>query len=59
MSQQQIARLEKRIAKLVEEREALIRQQAEEAGWKPCDDCFNGYCSMNCSSAPISMQVLI
>lgn len=57
--QASINRLDKRIARLVSEREALVRQQAEEAGWKPCDDCFNGYCSMNCSSAPISMKVLV
>jgi len=54
-----IDRLDRRIAKLVKERDDLIRQKAIDSGWRPCDDCFNGYCSMNCSSAPVSMQVLI
>lgn len=50
-------RLGKRIAKLVIEREALVRQLAHEEGFRPCGDCFNGYCSMNCSSAPLYMKV--
>jgi len=50
-------RLGKRTAKLVAEREALIRQLAHEEGFRPCGDCFNGYCSMNCSSAPLYMKV--
>jgi len=50
-------RLSKRIAKLVAEREALVRQLAHEEGFRPCGDCFNGYCSMNCSSAPLYMKV--
>lgn len=54
-----IDRLNKRIAKLVSEREELVRQMAHESGWKPCDDCFNGYCEMNCSGTPIYMQVLV
>lgn len=53
-----IERLDKRISKLVSEREALIMQRAREDGFKPCDDCMNGYCTMNCTSAPIYMQVL-
>jgi len=52
-----IDRLSKRIAKLVAEREALVRQLAHEEGFRPCGDCFNGYCSMNCSSAPLYMKV--
>lgn len=52
-----IDRISKRIAKLVDEREALIRQLAHEEGFRPCGDCFNGYCSMNCSSAPLYMKV--
>ncbi len=51
-------RLDRRITKLVAERETLIREKAKQSGWKPCDDCFNGYCSMNCSSAPVYMMVL-
>ena len=50
-------RLGKRIDKLVAEREALTRQLAHEEGFRPCGDCFNGYCSMNCSSAPLYMKV--
>ena len=53
-----IDRIGKRIAKLVSEREALVRQLAHEEGFRPCGDCFNGYCSMNCSSAPLYMKVL-
>lgn len=52
-----IDRLGKRIAKLVADREALVRQLAHEEGFRPCGDCFNGYCSMNCSSAPLYMKV--
>lgn len=54
-----IDRLDKRIAKLVAEREELTRQYADEQGFKPCLDCFNGYCSMNCSSAPGYMKVYV
>lgn len=53
----QIDRLDKRINKLVRERESLIRQFAHEQGFTPCDDCFNGFCAMNCSGAPIYMKV--
>lgn len=52
-----IDRLDKRIAKLADEREARTREYAREQGFKPCLDCFNGYCSMNCSSAPGYMKV--
>lgn len=54
-----ILRLDSRIAKLANEREALTRQLAAEQGFNPCDDCFNGYCSMNCSSALGYMKVLV
>lgn len=54
-----IERIDKRIAKLAAERDDLLRKKAEASGWKPCDDCFNGYCSMNCSGAPIYMKVLV
>lgn len=54
-----IARLDNRLAKLTEERDALLRALAAEEGFVPCDDCFNGWCSMNCSSAPIYMKVLV
>lgn len=55
----QIDRLDRRIDKLVREREALMRVFAAEQGFTPCDDCFNGYCSMNCSTAPIYMKVRV
>lgn len=54
-----IARLDNRLAKLSAERDVLLRALATEEGFVPCDDCFNGYCSMNCSSAPIYMKVLV
>lgn len=54
-----IDRIGKRIAKLVDEREDLTRQLAQEEGFRPCYDCFNGYCSMNCSTAPGYMKVYI
>lgn len=44
---------------LMDEREILIRALAHEDGFQPCGDCFNGYCSMNCSSAPLYMKVMI
>lgn len=56
---EQIVRIDKRVAKLVKDRESLVRRKAYESGWRPCDDCFDGYCSMNCSSAPTYIQVLI
>lgn len=58
-AQETIASIDRRIAKLVVKREELVRLEAEKSGWKPCDDCCSGYCSMNCSSAPVSMQVLV
>lgn len=58
-TQRKIAALDKRIAKLISERDALTKIRGAEQGFVPCDDCFNGWCSMNCSSAPIFMQVLI
>lgn len=54
-----IDRLDKRIAKLARDREKLTRQYADEQGFKPCLDCFNGYCSMSCSSAPGYMKVYV
>lgn len=54
-----INRLDKRIAALKRERETLLIQLSQEDGWKPCDDCFAGYCHMNCSSAPGYMKVYL
>lgn len=54
-----IAALELRIGGLVDERNTLLRKLAQEEGFTPCDDCFNGWCSMNCSSAPGYMKVSV
>lgn len=56
-TQRKIARLDERIAELKDKRAELVRQRAHEEGFRPCDDCFNGYCSMNCSTAPGYMKV--
>lgn len=45
-------RLENRIAALSRERDDVLTAMAAEEGFKPCSDCLNGWCSMNCSSAP-------
>lgn len=58
-TQRKINRLDARIGKLTAEREELLREYAKEQGFTPCDDCFNGYCSMNCSTAPLYMKVLV
>jgi len=47
-----------KMRKLTCQREILLKQRAAESGWKPCEDCFDGYCSMNCSSAPCYLQVI-
>jgi hypothetical protein len=46
------ARIDKKIAALGRERDAVLEEMAREEGFKPCDDCVGGWCSMNCSSAP-------
>lgn len=45
-------RLATRMAALCAQRDVLLEQKAREAGFTPCDDCVQGWCSMNCSSAP-------
>lgn len=52
-----IDRIDRRIAKLAAERQTLIKELAVEEGFKPCDDCMDGYCTMNCSSAPGYIKV--
>lgn len=54
-----IDRIDRRIGKMATEREALIKSLAEQEGFSPCMDCFNGYCSMNCSSAPGYIKIYI
>jgi hypothetical protein len=57
-AQRKIARLDERIAELAAKRDDAIRERGQELGFKPCGDCFDGFCTMNCSSAPIIMKVL-
>lgn len=53
-----LKKLNDKMRKITEEREALLKQCAAESGWRPCEDCFGGYCSMNCSTAPTYLQVI-
>lgn len=57
VAQSKIARLDKRIAELRRKREDAVRERGAELGFTPCTDCHNGFCTMNCSSAPIIMKV--
>lgn len=57
-AQRKILRLDERISELVAKREGAIRERGAELGFSPCDDCHNGFCTMNCSSAPIIMKVM-
>lgn len=52
------SRLDKRIADLSRERDAVLEEMAAESGFTPCADCVGGWCSMNCSSAPGYLKVL-
>lgn len=58
IAQRKIARLDERIAELQRKREEAVRERGAELGFKPCADCFDGFCTMNCSTAPIIMKVL-
>ena len=58
IAQRKIARLNDRIAELIAKREDALRERGQELGFVPCLDCFNGFCTMNCSSAPTIMKVL-
>ena len=57
-AQRKIARLEERIAELNTKRDYAIRERGQELGFTPCIDCHDGFCTMNCSTAPIIMKVL-
>lgn len=57
VAQRKIARLDERIAELVAKREDAIRERGAELGFVPCIDCHDGFCTMNCSSAPGIMKV--
>lgn len=49
--------IDRRIAAMQAIREDVLRERGAELSFKPCDDCANGFCTMNCSSAPIIMKV--
>jgi len=51
------ARIEKRIASLTRERDDVLAEMGREEGFKPCSDCVDGWCTMNCSSAPGYLKV--
>ncbi|MCC6941695.1 MAG: hypothetical protein IT551_08835 [Novosphingobium sp.] len=56
-AQRKIARLDHQIATLQGLRYDALRERGQELGFKPCIDCHDGFCTMNCSSAPIIMKV--
>lgn len=58
VAQCKIERLTQRISELVAKREDAIRERGRELGFSPCSDCFDGFCTMNCSTAPIIMKVM-
>jgi len=56
-AQRKIARFDERIHELQTQRLDAVRERGEELGFQPCADCFDGFCTMNCSSAPLIMKV--
>lgn len=56
-AQRKIARFDERIAELQSKRTLAVIEPGQELGFIPCGDCFDGFCTMNCSSAPIIMKV--
>ena len=58
IAQRKIARLDERIADLLAKRTDATRERGIELGFAPCGDCMDGFCTMNCSNAPIIMKVL-
>lgn len=52
-----IRKLDERIVELQRKREDAVRERGAELGFEPCMDCLDGFCAMNCSSAPIIMKV--
>lgn len=56
-AQRKINRLDKRISELQANRTDALIERGRELGFIPCDDCFDGFCTMNCSNAPIIMKV--
>ncbi len=57
-AQRKIARLDERIAELHAKRDDALRERGQELGFAPCGDCLDGFCTMNCSTAPIIMKVM-
>jgi len=57
IAQRKINRLDERIAELQRKREDAVKERGAELGFRPCIDCFDGFCTMNCSTAPIIMKV--
>lgn len=57
-AQRKIRCLDERIAELQAKRSEALKERGAELGFQPCSDCFDGFCTMNCSSAPIIMKVL-
>lgn len=57
IAQRKISRLDERIAELQTKRIDAIRERGQELGFTPCDDCMDGFCTMNCSTAPIIVKV--
>lgn len=52
-----LRRLDQSICNLRRQREDALRERGAELGFEPCGDCHDGFCTMNCSSAPIIMKV--
>lgn len=57
-AQRKIARLDESMAELQAKRDEAVRERGRELGFVPCGDCFDGFCTMNCLSAPIIMKVM-
>lgn len=58
IARRKIARIDERIAELRSKRTEAVRERGQELGFRPCADCFDGFCTMNCSTAPIIMKVM-
>ncbi len=57
IAQRKIRRLDERIAELAAKRVDALRERGQELGFRPCGDCMDGFCTMNCSTAPTIMKV--
>ena len=52
-----LKRIDERLTELFRKREDALRERGRELGFLPCGDCFDGFCTMNCSTAPTIMKV--